>query len=855
MRKERPESLLQLASLLLIVALHAPLLRADEGEAQATPIPSTVPSEVEAELSPQLQLGKSIYGASCADCHGAVGEGVEGAYPNALVGDDSSGQLAQLIIDTMPEGEPEACVGEEAAAVAEYIHFAFYSEAAQLRNRPPRQALARLTANQLQQSIADLYALFDGVTRASDKHGLKAEYFAGDRRRDENRKIERIDPFLDFDFGHDSPGEGIEAKSFAIQWEGGVVADVTGRYELVVDSTCSFTLDFGRRGRQLIDNHVQSGEKTEFRRAMTLVAGRVYPISIAFVQRDRKTEIPPARFSLRWVPPDGIEQVIPTRNLVHEWAPPSYALQAELPPDDRSYGFERGIAVNRAWDESTTMAAVEFAEIAAAELWPEYERRHRKEPNENRQQLKNFLAEIVQAAFRRELTDDLRQRHVERQVDAEPGDAEAIKRVVLLCLKSPLFLYPTLDGDCTPSRRAANRLALVLYDSLPTDKTLLKLVAEQKFATREQIRNYVWGHLQDYRVYAKTHEMMIEWLNLAHLQELSKSDELFPGFDKELAVDLQRSLDLFLEEVVWGESDDYRQLFNADWAFTTPRLANFYGETWQPATARVDEAPAADLQSQAEPGSDSPPAAEESAADDSEATGGEQGAKHLVGLKWDSVRHSQLQRSVADDQHRFGLLTHPYLMSGLAYHDSTSPIHRGVFLIRYVLGRTLRPPNEAFTPLSPDLHPDLTTRERVALQTSPESCQVCHVKINGLGFTLENYDAVGRFRVDEKQKPINSQGSYTIRSGKTVEFIDAAGLSAFLTESEDAQRAFVSKAFQHFVKQPPAALRPTALEELTTTFRESDFSIRQLIVEIAVMAAEDAAREREPAQQTPDTAE
>ncbi len=99
------------------------------------------------------------------------------------------------------------------------------------------------------------------------------------------------------------------------------------------------------------------------------------------------------------------------------------------------------------------------------------------------------------------------------------------------------------------------------------------------------------------------------------------------------------------------------------------------------------------------------------------------------------------------------MITHPYLMSALAYHDSTSPIHRGVFLIRFVLGRTLRPPAEAFAPLSPDLHPDLTTRERVELQTSPESCQVvCHSKINGLGFTLENFDAVGRYRELEREK-------------------------------------------------------------------------------------------------------
>ncbi|MFN9911787.1 MAG: DUF1588 domain-containing protein, partial [Pirellulaceae bacterium] len=104
--------------------------------------------------------------------------------------------------------------------------------------------------------------------------------------------------------------------------------------------------------------------------------------------------------------------------------------------------------------------------------------------------------------------------------------------------------------------------------------------------------------------------------------------------------------------------------------------------------------------------------------------------------------------SLADQ--RFGVLTHPYLMSRLSYHDATSPIHRGVFLIRYVLGRNLTPPSEAFAPLSPDLHPDLTTRERVTLQTQDDNCQACHIKINGLGFTLENYDAVGRFQTEDR---------------------------------------------------------------------------------------------------------
>jgi hypothetical protein len=154
-----------------------------------------------------------------------------------------------------------------------------------------------------------------------------------------------------------------------------------------------------------------------------------------------------------------------------------------------------------------------------------------------------------------------------------------------------------------------------------------------------------------------------------------------------------------------------------------------------------------------------------------------------------------------------------------------------------MLGRTLRPPQEAFTPLSPDLHPDMTTRERVELQTSPQSCQVCHYKINGLGFALENYDAVGRFREREGDKSIDPQGHYTTRDGTAVSFGGPVELAQFLASSDDAHRALVNRAFQHFVKQPIAAYGPEQLKTLTSRFRSDNYQLRKLLVEIAVIAA------------------
>jgi hypothetical protein len=624
-----------------------------------------------------------------------------------------------------------------------------------------------------------------------------------------------VDPVIDFDFGHDGPGSEINPKAFLVYWEGGIYPDVSGTYQITVRSTCSFTMDFGKLGREFIDNHVQSGGKTEFRRTVYLTAGRVYPFKLQFVQRKRSTELPPATVSLSWTPPHQVEQVIPTRNLITGWTPPTFSLQADLPADDRSYGFERGIAVNRQWDESTTYAALEFAQIAIDELWPQNQKKNRKVEKPEIDKLKDFLTEVAEVAFRGRLTDEAKSIYVDKQVDAVEDFNDKIKRTILILLKSPRFLYPTLQDDLSRSQRNANLLALTLYDSLPSDQWILKQIEGDALETETQIRDAATRMVNDYRTRAKTQEMLFEWLNLAHLSEVTKNPERFPGFTDELVSDLRASLLATLETIVWSESSDFRDFFRATSFYTTPRLAEFYGPAWAGKDAATErEEPAA--QPSAEPASET---ASETAVS----------AKTIDGLV----------PSVESSEHRYGILTHPLLTSGLAYHDATSPIHRGVFLIRFLLGRTLRPPSEAFSPLSPDLHPDLTTRERVELQTSPESCQVCHSKINGLGFAMENFDPVGRFRDSEGERVIDAAGMYTARDGSQVQFNGVAELADYLATSEDSHQAFVARAFQHFVKQPPAAYGPDTLDTLTNRFRENDCNVRELLIDIAVVALRD----------------
>ena len=173
----------------------------------------------------------------------------------------------------------------------------------------------------------------------------------------------------------------------------------------------------------------------------------------------------------------------------------------------------------------------------------------------------------------------------------------------------------------------------------------------------------------------------------------------------------------------------------------------------------------------------------------------------------------------------------------MLFRSTTSPIHRGVFVSRSLLGRRLKMPPIAVAPLAPDLHKDLTTRERITLQTSPQVCQSCHTMINPLGFTLEKFDAIGRFRTEENSRPVDASGSYVARSGDEVNFHGSLDLARFLVDSPECRESFVEQLFHHVAKQPVRAFGEEFLAQRSESFRQHDYNIRQLMAEMVVESA------------------
>lgn len=756
-----------------------------------SPSSSSVADDAKTRVASVPKTGPEIYLQICAECHGPQGEGVADKYDEPLFGNKSLEALTRLIDRTMPDGKPEVLDGEGSRAVAAYIYDAFYSPEARARNHPPIIEPARLTNRQFQESVADLFGSFRPVKQALKTGGLQAEYHQSKgMNKKEKRVLERVDPVVDFQFGNESPVEGITADQFSIAWQGSLSAAESGAYEFRLRTPNGARLYLNtelaagdanrrddsdaRRQPATIDLWVSSGGiSREGVAQVFLPGGRTYPLRLDYF-KFKETN---AAVSFEWKPPHGHWAIVPSSVLSPESSTTILVAGTTFPADDSSQGYERGTSVSKAWDEAVTRAAVGVANQVEGRIGP---LAGIPEKATNRvEQLKDFCGRLAERAFRRPLSEDARRAWVDRFFVTGVAPETAMKRAVLLLLKSPEFLYPQIDG--VPDDHAvAARLALALWDSLP-DEALRSAAAAGWLREPEQIRAQADRMLQDPRARAKLRQFFDHWLVMDEADDISKDAKAFPDFDDALLADLRESLELFVDREVWNEASDYRQLLLADYMFLNPRLAKFYGAE--------------------------PPAKDE-----------------FVPVKFEADR-------------RAGVLTHPFLLTTLAYHKSSSPIHRGVFLTRNILGRFLKPPPMAIEFMDDRFDPSLTMREKVTELTAKDACRSCHATINPLGFSLEHFDAVGRFRSRDNQKPVDASADYVTEEGAVVKLENPRDLARHAAESPEARRGFVRHLFLHTIKQAPAAYGPRIIEGLDARFVANEHHVRKLLLEIAMTAA------------------
>jgi hypothetical protein len=133
--------------------------------------------------------------------------------------------------------------------------------------------------------------------------------------------------------------------------------------------------------------------------------------------------------------------------------------------------------------------------------------------------------------------------------------------------------------------------------------------------------------------------------------------------------------------------------------------------------------------------------------------------------------------------------------------------------------------------------PNLTMREKVAQVTRPQACQSCHSVINPLGFSLEHYDAVGRFRTKDNDRLIDAVSDYTTDDGETIRLAGARDVAQFAASSEQAQNGFIEQMFHQVAKQPMLAYGSDVMDRLRQSFVASEFNMQKLLVNIATVSA------------------
>jgi mono/diheme cytochrome c family protein len=328
---------------------------------------------------------------------------------------------------------------------------------------------------------------------------------------------------------------------------------------------------------------------------------------------------------------------------------------------------------------------------------------------------KRILSRLARRAYRRPVTDEDVQtllgfyRTGRSERDFESGIQFAIER--LLC--DPDFLF-RIAHEPTPAASAsvyrisdldlASRLSFFLWSSIP-DEELLDLATRGQLKDPAVLDRQVRRLLADARSRALVDNFAAQWLTQRALQGVAPNPDLFPEFDDNLREAFRRETELFVASQL-RDDRPLVDLLTANYTFLNDRLARHYGIR--------------------------------------------------------GVNGSHFRRVTLAGETRGGLLGQGSILTVTSYGTRTSPVLRGYWLLENVLG-TPPPPPPPNVPALPERGNNgmaTSVRERMEQHRSNPACASCHVRMDPLGFALENYDAIGRWRLHgEAGTPIDASGA------------------------------------------------------------------------------------------------
>jgi hypothetical protein len=324
----------------------------------------------------------------------------------------------------------------------------------------------------------------------------------------------------------------------------------------------------------------------------------------------------------------------------------------------------------------------------------------------------------------------------------------------------------------------ASRLSFFLWSSIPDDH-LLTLAEHGQLSTRATLDKEVRRMLADPRaVDALVNNFAAQWLNLRRVPEVVVDPERYPNYDLSLIQAFQRETELFVGSTI-REDRPVANLLNADYTFVNERLARHYG---------------------------------------------------IPGIYGSRFRRVTLP----NHEQRGGLLGEGALLATTSYPDRTSPVLRGKWLLNNIFGLPVPPPPPGVDTSAVENKPGApvkSMREKLALHRQSATCNSCHSVIDPLGFTLENFDVIGGWRMtDETGRPVDSTGSTV--GGAKIEGL--SGLRSLLLERpEQFPRTLTEKLMAYAIGRRLEYYDRPAVRKIVRDAAAADYRWSALILGIA----------------------
>ena len=360
----------------------------------------------------------------------------------------------------------------------------------------------------------------------------------------------------------------------------------------------------------------------------------------------------------------------------------------------------------------------------------------------------------------------------------------ALGLMLKAALVSPQFLFITPAGE--PESKDAivllddfqlgSRLSYLLW-SAPPDAELAALADGGKLHKHEVLRTQVKRMLKDTRSRALFNGFGAQWLRLSELNQQVFDLKMFPQMTPALRKAMMEEARLFFESIV-RENQSVVRFVDSDYTFLNEPLAKVYG------------------------------------------------------LK-QSVHGLKMRRVKLTNPNRGGILGMPATLATTSFPNRTSPVNRGVWVLEQILGERVPPPPPDVPEIEEQDHKEvkgLTLRQRTELHQSEATCANCHKVLDPIGFGLENFDAIGRWREkNEKGLAIHSAGK--LPNGKG--FTTPAELKGLLAQREgDLARNLTERLMAYALGRQLEGYDDVVIDRLMIKIAKDKYRVRTIITEV-----------------------